>query len=89
MPSFRLLGTDPNRWWIGLTDAEDKSIFRWLNKEPLSYEDWKMNEPDERSEQNCVMIHHTLKWINVTCNYGAPVRALCSTPGGNVVSCFH
>ena len=85
---FRLLGTEPDRSWIGLTDDEDESIFRWLNNAPLTYETWHegFDEPNGRSDQNCVLVHHTLKWIDVRCGDNDQKHVLCSTPGEKVRS---
>ena len=70
--------------WIGLTDAEDESIFRWLNNAPLHYEVWNevTNEPNGQLSENCVKIHRpSLKWVDIGC--GGTGSVLCSTTGEN------
>ena len=72
--------------WIGLTDAEDESIFRWLNNAPLHYEAWNegTNEPSGKLSENCVKIHRpSLKWIDAGCDGTGPT--LCSTTGENII----
>ena len=74
--------TNGHSWWIGLTDSEGESIFRWINNAPLRYEVWNegTNELNGQQSENCVMIHRlSLKWVDVNCHNSGIV--LCSTNG--------
>ena len=65
--------------WLGLTDAEDGGIYRWINGAPLYYSVWGNNEPN-RPIENYVGIHIEIKrWADLS----RPRKefAFCSTIG--------
>ena len=64
-------------YWIGLTDAEHESVFRWINYSPLYYEQWSTNEPNGKSSQNCILMINDGKWMDVQCHENHSV--LCSS----------
>ena len=69
--------------WIGLTDAEEESVFRWVNGDVLQYEHWNVGEtykePNGRHYENCVSA--TSKMFDTGCEHTRH-RTLCSTVGG-------
>ena len=68
-PSFpHFLPLDRARVWIGLTDGRSESTFRWLDGTVATWGHWDSNQPNEDSQQNCVMLEIYDKWQDKECS---------------------
>jgi len=62
-----LLSYGWNGYWIGLHDAEDEGVFRWVTGEPLDYLNWDSLQPDNHMDNQDFaqfLIRHTQSPIN-------------------------
>lgn len=59
--------------WLGLTDQQVESVFRWQNGFITSWVNWFPHQPDGLKAANCVLRHHPSgKWTDEDCQTQHP-----------------
>ena len=59
------------KFWIGANDINSEGSFTWIaTGEPLVYNDWRNNQPDNYNDvQNCAIINYQqMMWYDENCN---------------------
>jgi hypothetical protein len=61
-------------WWIGLSDSAEEGTFVWVDGQPLEYDNWSGNEPNDwREGEDCgELISGTGQWNDFRCDGGRP-----------------
>ena len=53
--------------WLGLTDAEVESVFRWFDGSVITWVSWTPGQPDGSIFANCVVRQQDGKWLDEDC----------------------
>ena len=65
--------------WLGLSDNEKESDWRWLNGDPLYYTKFNSVEPNGQTVTNCVHMYNSGVWNDAGCSDA--YQFLCSSIG--------
>ena len=66
-----LKGAGDMRAWIGLIAPSGDNVFQWITGEPLGYQNWNVNEPNNAFTERWVEFFAAGVWNNNTENNGA------------------
>lgn len=69
--------------WIGLDDLAEEGRFAWYDGTPATFTDWKSNEPNGSTDENCVVDNgNDPGWNDTKCGDTRPYICECeqSTP---------
>ena len=83
--TFTLLlsvSTDQTGFWVGLSDENQESVFRWLNGDVLMYNEWgrQPDEPQGEETENCVAIFNR-GLVDASYSTWVGPKSLCSDAG--------
>nr|XP_015825661.2 CD209 antigen-like protein E [Nothobranchius furzeri] len=60
-------------FWIGLTDAEDEGVWKWLDGTKLKEGFWSIGEPNNVNNEDCAAIYPTdnpfMAWNDAPCEF--------------------
>ena len=64
----------PRYFWLGLTDVDNEGQFVWeTDKTPVSWTNWKTNEPSGRTDYDCVRnVYQSTYWQDFKCVWTYP-----------------
>ena len=71
-------------YWIGLTDKEEEGKWVWSDGSNNVWQNWRGQEPNGGTEENCVAISHDGKWIDDGCF--RPRFFVCKIPGAYLIT---
>lgn len=59
-----------NKYWIGLNNLRDNSVFEWNDGSTKSFTKWNTGEPNNKGEENCteVVDRGTGEWNDLNCS---------------------
>lgn len=60
-----LLVTD---WWIGFNDVKTEGTFEWVSGESVGYTRWASGEPNNLSNEDCVLLYADGSWNDKACS---------------------
>nr|XP_032639310.1 low affinity immunoglobulin epsilon Fc receptor-like [Chelonoidis abingdonii] len=62
--------TEPNVYWLGLSDSAKEGEWRWVDGSPLSVRFWGPGEPNNMGHQgeDCASLRFNGKWNDATCS---------------------
>jgi len=63
--------------YFGLNDQDDEGVYHYPGEKAASYYNWYKGEPNNKGNEDCMLIKHNkgFQWVDVRCNKKAP--ALC------------
>ena len=66
------------RFWLGASDSDSEDEWYWINeddeKENVSFKAWLPDEPNGKTNENCLMMTKSGDWIDLTCKHdGVPL----------------
>lgn len=59
-----------DQYWIGLDDTGSEGNFTWINGTLLNTTHWAVGEPDNKDDENCVVLKPVggqIKWFDMRC----------------------
>ena len=66
LKKFRPLG-----FWIGATDGEVESVWKWIDGSRVQLKNWQIMEPNGGNRQNCLGFGSGGRWDDVGCHEAA------------------
>jgi len=69
-------------YWIGLNDLAEEGVFKWAEShDNVGFTNWHSGEPNNRDNEDCVMIWVNGLWNDSQCNWssfeGVRSHAIC------------
>ena len=69
--------------WIGLNDISSEGTFVWSDGSDYLYRNWRVSQPNNYHNQDCVRFYDNLEWNDWDCTV-KPTCSYCSTKGKNI-----